>query len=369
MSKCSQCGLPIFHGPAGYAGPQCMCHLMKNQSPAVAQGEAVEVVAWRVSHPDHKWKVYDHNPSTWATGAFELQELMTVAQHERIVAALTRPAQTEQSAQVVPEGHRMVSTDWLQRIHRDLDACQKLIWANLRGCDPAYCADAQARLAEIDALLAAAPAQGQQDTGDSLSHALAQKCAEFVRLEAELAALKAQQAVAEVEHIGYEPANSLRWHTRRGVHDLEPGTKLYTAPQPAPAQDVAKPASQPDASALVEALRFYAAGDHLLLIDHGKWDTCSGEPINWLYDSAGTASVEDGSIAKEALSAYQPAPVDAAVCKWTRDEDTGAYDTQCGTTWHLSDGDDPAEHGQYFCHHCGRPIDHAQQRTDDQGGV
>jgi hypothetical protein len=68
-------------------------------------------------------------------------------------------------------------------------------------------------------------------------------------------------------------------------------------------------------------------------------------------------------------AAYQPAPADAAMCKWTRDEDTGAYDTQCGATWHLSDGDDPAEHGQYFCHHCGRPIDNAQQRTDDEGGV
>ena len=48
----------------------------------------------------------------------------------------------------------VVSADWLKQLHRDLDACQKLIWANLRGCDPAYCADAQARLAEIDELLA-----------------------------------------------------------------------------------------------------------------------------------------------------------------------------------------------------------------------
>lgn len=44
-------------------------------------------------------------------------------------------------------------------------------------------------------------------------------------------------------------------------------------------------------------------------------------------------------------------------CVWTRDEDTGAYDTQCGRTWHLSDGGIPSEHGQYYCHHCGKPID------------
>lgn len=44
-------------------------------------------------------------------------------------------------------------------------------------------------------------------------------------------------------------------------------------------------------------------------------------------------------------------------CKWVRDEDTGAYETQCGTTWHLMDGGEPEEHGQYFCHHCGKQID------------
>lgn len=49
-----------------------------------------------------------------------------------------------------------VPRDWLKQLHRDLDACQKLIWANLRGCDPAYCADAQARLAEIETMLATA---------------------------------------------------------------------------------------------------------------------------------------------------------------------------------------------------------------------
>lgn len=53
--------------------------------------------------------------------------------------------------------------------------------------------------------------------------------------------------------------------------------------------------------ALEAALKFYADGDHLLLADADAWDTCSGEPINFLHDEAGTASVEDGSIAKAAL--------------------------------------------------------------------
>lgn len=53
---------------------------------------------------------------------------------------------------------------------------------------------------------------------------------------------------------------------------------------------------------LETALKFYADGDHLLLADPDEWDTCSGEPINWLHDAAGTASVEDGSVAKQALT-------------------------------------------------------------------
>ncbi len=50
-----------------------------------------------------------------------------------------------------------------------------------------------------------------------------------------------------------------------------------------------------------KALKFYADGNHLLLADSDAWDTCSGEPVNFLHDDAGTASVEDGSIAKTAL--------------------------------------------------------------------
>lgn len=53
---------------------------------------------------------------------------------------------------------------------------------------------------------------------------------------------------------------------------------------------------------LEQGLKFYAEGHHLLLADADVWDTCSGEPINFLHDDAGTASVEDGSIAKQCLA-------------------------------------------------------------------
>ncbi|MGK9045871.1 hypothetical protein KXR63_00730 [Stutzerimonas chloritidismutans] len=62
---------------------------------------------------------------------------------------------------------------------------------------------------------------------------------------------------------------------------------------------------QPEQSGLIKALEYYANGDHLLLADPDAWDTCSGEPQNFLHDDAGTASVEDGSIARVALEAYR----------------------------------------------------------------
>lgn len=68
------------------------------------------------------------------------------------LAGHATPATSEQ-----PDTVR-VPVKTLQHIHRDLDACQKVIW--LAGCrpfgygfDPAYVTEAQARLKEIDALL------------------------------------------------------------------------------------------------------------------------------------------------------------------------------------------------------------------------
>lgn len=49
------------------------------------------------------------------------------------------------------------------------------------------------------------------------------------------------------------------------------------------------------------ALQFYAAKEHFILSDAAEWDTVSGEPQNWWCDGAGTATVEDGSIAAMAL--------------------------------------------------------------------
>ena len=53
---------------------------------------------------------------------------------------------------------------------------------------------------------------------------------------------------------------------------------------------------------LRKALKFYGDGGHFIKADDTAWDTVSGEPQNYWCDEAGTATVEDGSIARLALS-------------------------------------------------------------------
>lgn len=49
------------------------------------------------------------------------------------------------------------------------------------------------------------------------------------------------------------------------------------------------------------ALQWYADGLHFDKANPDAWDTVSGEPQNWWCDEAGTATVEDGSIAAMVL--------------------------------------------------------------------
>lgn len=54
---------------------------------------------------------------------------------------------------------------------------------------------------------------------------------------------------------------------------------------------------------LRRVLQFYADGEHFTRNDESAWDTVSGEPQNFWCDDAGTATVEDGSVARMALDA------------------------------------------------------------------
>ena len=49
------------------------------------------------------------------------------------------------------------------------------------------------------------------------------------------------------------------------------------------------------------ALKWYADGKHFGKSDADAWDTVSGEPQNWWCDEAGTAMIEDGTMARMVL--------------------------------------------------------------------
>ena len=73
------------------------------------------------------------------------------------------------------------------------------------------------------------------------------------------------------------------------------------APAAPPAQAVAQP-EKPSRADLIAALEFYAHREHMVLSEQDAWDTVSGEPQNWWCDEAGTATIEDGTIAKITLA-------------------------------------------------------------------
>lgn len=71
-----------------------MCQVCDAAIPAkdLAAGEEVEVVAWRYRHSEQeKWQAGVERKSLWET-----EPLMTIAQHQRIVAAIS----AQQSAHV-----------------------------------------------------------------------------------------------------------------------------------------------------------------------------------------------------------------------------------------------------------------------------
>jgi hypothetical protein len=77
---------------------------------------------------------------------------------------------------------------------------------------------------------------------------------------------------------------------------------------PATAEEVLDDLRIDDLSAEIERLRkglkYYADGCHMMLNEPGEWDTVSGEPQNFYCDNAGTATIEDGSIAKKILEGW-----------------------------------------------------------------
>ncbi|MBF8802259.1 hypothetical protein [Pseudomonas asiatica] len=87
----------------------------------------------------------------------------------------------------------------------------------------------------------------------------------------------------------------------KGLHEIawaagrmpKLGAKLYTHPAPADPGEVER---------LRAALKFYADREHYHF-ESGNWDTVSGEPLNILWCGDEPDFIEDGTVARNALSA------------------------------------------------------------------
>ncbi len=86
----------------------------------------------------------------------------------------------------------------------------------------------------------------------------------------------------------------------QAIRDLERANRELRAQQTAPSA-----AAATEVKNLRKALQFYADKDHFNIADEGAWDTVSGEPQNYWCDEEGTATVEDGTIARLALAGHQ----------------------------------------------------------------
>ena len=87
---------------------------------------------------------------------------------------------------------------------------------------------------------------------------------------------------------------------------------------------------KPSRADLLAAVQFYADREHLIWTDESAWDTVSGEPQNWWCDEAGTAMIEDGTLAKMTLEGRMTAQHFAAL-REGEDVDEAAGITEAST--------------------------------------
>ena len=111
-------------------------------------------------------------------------------------------------------------------------------------------------------------------------------------------------------------------------------------------------------------LRDCECGMAKILHNVKQCSTC--EVADRMADEIATLTRErDEALAEvEKLLAAQAGEGEAPSCAWTMDED-GVWHTGCGASWIYFPGGTPDEHGQRFCHACGKSI--AAAGLDDEG--
>lgn len=116
-----------------------------------------------------------------------------------------------------------------------------------------------------------------------------------------------------------EPAYTLRWQQERHAYSVRIHGAQVVFDDDVPAfsaeqvrgllAEQEKKARTIEPAGWRDALEFYAGQMHFNLVNTDAWDTVSGEPTNFWCDEAGTATMEDGTVAAMAL-ANTPLPDD-----------------------------------------------------------
>lgn len=143
LKPCPFCGgnanLKAWSNPSGEFGPGCTNCGVTAESYAAwntrtqlhsQRGEEVEVVAWRIEHPVSQWKVYEQRQD-WAYQQYghikyEVQDLMTVAQHQRITAAMAAEVERwERSFRDIHEPALRDAHAYIQELRAELEAIKR----------------------------------------------------------------------------------------------------------------------------------------------------------------------------------------------------------------------------------------------------
>lgn len=95
------------------------------------------------------------------------------------------------------------------------------------------------------------------------------------------------------------------WCYDDGYRESTIGEPVYTTRQMQDYAEAAAHALLKERDTLTKALKFYADRNHFMVSDYNAWDTASGEDQTFWCDENGTATIEDGDVARQALDTTQ----------------------------------------------------------------
>ncbi|WP_460138246.1 hypothetical protein [Pseudomonas sp. S2_A10] len=96
------------------------------------------------------------------------------------------------------------------------------------------------------------------------------------------------------------------------------------------------------------------------------WLTAGKDRIRWLSRALEASKDREQALQQRLNAADQLNDDRAGTCEWSREEDSGIWNSGCGETWSFHE-DGPEENGMHFCHSCGKHlvVEVVEQEQDD----